>query len=57
MQKYDKKYTFGNTTVYVVAPKITEEEKTKRWETVCNIAAAIINEIQKKARKNMYLEV
>lgn len=28
--QYDEKYRFGNTTVYVVAPVITEEEQLRR---------------------------
>ncbi len=45
---YDKKYVFGNTTVYVVAPKITEEEKQRRWESFREIATQIFLESEER---------
>ncbi|MDI3311935.1 MAG: hypothetical protein QJR05_10995 [Thermoanaerobacterium sp.] len=47
LEQYDKKYIFDNTIVYVVSPKITEEEKKKRWEDVCRIASAIVEQLMK----------
>ena len=38
---YDKKRKIGNTTVYVVAPKITEEEKQKRLQHLCKVIESI----------------
>ncbi len=42
---YDEFYQFGNTRIYIVAPKISEEENQKRWERVNEVANRIVQEI------------
>lgn len=32
----------GNTTVKVVAPRISEEERLKNWKEICDTATMII---------------
>ena len=39
---YDKKSKYGNTTVYVVAPQITEEEKQRRIKQLESVIESII---------------
>jgi hypothetical protein len=46
--QYDEEYTFGNTKVYVVAPKITKEENERRWERVCEVASMIVQSMAKR---------
>lgn len=36
--RYDATYQFGNTTVHVVAPKITEEENQRRLDEIQRVA-------------------
>lgn len=45
--KYDAEYKFGNTAVYVVAPKITVEENLKQKKEVNRIASMIIEQSMK----------
>jgi len=49
--QYDKEYKFGNTRVYVIAPKINEEETQKRWKNICDIASTIIKDLYYKGGK------
>jgi len=37
-KRYDATYQFGNTTVHVVAPKITEEENQRRLDEIQRVA-------------------
>ena len=37
-ESYDATYQFGNTTVHVVAPKITEEENQRRLDEIQRVA-------------------
>lgn len=46
--QYDAEYTFGNTKVFVVAPKITEEENQRRWQHVCEVASEIVKSMMDK---------
>jgi hypothetical protein len=50
--QYDKEYKFGNTKIYVIAPKINEKEKQKRWQNVCDIASTIIKQLIYKGGEN-----
>lgn len=45
--KYDAEYKFGNTAVYVVAPKITVEENLRQKKEVNRIASMIIEQSMK----------
>ena len=38
VERYDATYQFGNTTVHVVAPKITEEENQRRLNEIQRVA-------------------
>lgn len=38
VERYDATYQFGNTTVHVVAPKITEEENQRRLDEIQRVA-------------------
>ncbi|MCX7884247.1 MAG: hypothetical protein N2448_04360 [Caloramator sp.] len=38
----DVTYKDGNTTVKIVAPKISEEERLKNWKDICDTATMII---------------
>ena len=37
-EQYDATYQFGNTTVHIVAPKITEEENQRRLDEIQRVA-------------------
>lgn len=43
--QYDKEYNFGNTKVYIIAPRISEEEQQRRWQNVCDVASTIIKQL------------
>jgi len=36
-EEYAATYQYGNTTVHVVAPKITEEENERRWKEIYRV--------------------
>jgi hypothetical protein len=38
----DMIYMDGNTTVEIISPKITDEERLKNWEELCRTASQIV---------------
>ncbi|MFD1425463.1 hypothetical protein [Kroppenstedtia sanguinis] len=46
MQKYDRTYQIEGTTVHIVAPRITEEEKEKRLDEVQRVIQKIWNDLE-----------
>ncbi|MFL0196445.1 hypothetical protein ACJDU8_12890 [Clostridium sp. WILCCON 0269] len=46
--QYDKKYKIGNTTIYIVFPKITSEENEKRKAKVIQMASVMAQDIIKE---------
>ncbi|SDZ00126.1 hypothetical protein SAMN05444416_11185 [Thermoactinomyces sp. DSM 45892] len=52
--EYDATYKIGNTTIHVVAPKITEEEKQRRLEEIkCTIISLHTNQqIRREIARN-----
>lgn len=44
-QEYDAMYQYGGTTVYVVAPKLTDEERERRLEEIKRIILHLWQEI------------
>ncbi|PTM59588.1 hypothetical protein [Desmospora activa] len=48
MQKYDATYQMGGTTIHIVAPRITEEERQRRLNEVQRVIRLIWIEIHQK---------
>lgn len=48
MSEYDATYKIGGTTIYVVAPQITEDEREKRLEDVKSIIRRIWIELHQE---------
>ena len=44
-QQYDAMYKIGGTTVYIVAPKLTDEERERRLEEIKQIIIRLWQEI------------
>ncbi|EGK12470.1 hypothetical protein HMPREF9374_1537 [Desmospora sp. 8437] len=48
MQKYDATYQIGGTTIHVVAPNITDEERRRRLEGIKRIIRRIWIELHQE---------
>lgn len=48
LKEYDATYQTGGTTVHVVAPRITEEERQDRLNEVQQVIWTIWNELERK---------
>lgn len=49
LKEYDATYQTGGTTVHVVAPRITEEERQDRLNEVQQVIWTIWNELEKNS--------
>lgn len=51
--KYDATYFIGNTTVHVVAPQITEQEKKRRLDEIQKINWVIWDQQKRTTLNNL----